>query len=357
MRSATVGAMVEVVARGHPALRTSHAKTLELIRAGEVTERASCVIGVGAAYDLDAAAALCGPVRVELRAGDLEPVVVRARVAPQPSVGDGLVLRRSDCPGGRTFAHSATAGASELPRDLRAAVADPATTIVATVTPEDGVGAVVVTPGPSLPASPDPSELLAILREPGRATLAVPVLDPGAVAAATLVRVAVDAGAEIAVVAGTAAHPLRALAASGIAGEQATFVAAPSGRREAERLAGMIAGSPVTTVAGPAPGEDLLRVAEALPADRTASLLLDPGGDCERFVHDTAERCAERLATARSEAILVAAPGRAGLSAELESLVRTLDVPPSDLAKALAAALGVKRNEAYDHVRRLRDET
>src|SRR5687767_9927 len=81
-------------ASGHPNVRATHRKTLELARALDTTARAACVVGVGVRIDEPALAGLHGLVALTLTAGGLSETV-RGRLNPAFRPGDPLVVRRA----------------------------------------------------------------------------------------------------------------------------------------------------------------------------------------------------------------------------------------------------------------------
>lgn len=111
-------------ARGHANVRASHAKTLELTDAADLTASGTCIIGVEARYDEDALLALRGGVRIRLTVGAHEDALT-ARVNPLYRRGDPLIVRRNSEPGPRSFAIAASKGAAQLDRALVAALTHP----------------------------------------------------------------------------------------------------------------------------------------------------------------------------------------------------------------------------------------
>lgn len=107
------------VGRGHPAIRATHAKTLEISPDEEITERATCVIAVGARPE--PARPMAGPVRLTLRVGEQRwTISARANSAWDPS--GPAVIRRGPLRLPGTFATHADATAYDLPRDLLTAL-------------------------------------------------------------------------------------------------------------------------------------------------------------------------------------------------------------------------------------------
>lgn len=118
------------VGRGHPALRATHAKTLELTRDADVTERATCVLAVRA--EAEPAQPLAGPVRITIAVDAAEfTLTARANSSWDP-VGPAIV-RRSPLRPPDTFATHASAAARDLPRDLTDRLRDPRSVIIVEV--------------------------------------------------------------------------------------------------------------------------------------------------------------------------------------------------------------------------------
>ena len=121
---------VTVTARGHAGITGRHGKTLELTAEPEITQRASCVVGVAA--ELPARLrALRGVVRLEVAAGGVAAAMT-GEVNPGYAATDRLVVRRSDVLEPETFLVNASAAAADLPRELVGALADPGATVTVT---------------------------------------------------------------------------------------------------------------------------------------------------------------------------------------------------------------------------------
>jgi hypothetical protein len=135
-------------AAGHPSIRATHAKTLELVREGEITERATCVVGVAAAIDEDALASLHGRVELTIEAGG-RAERVRGRLNPAFRPGDPLVVRRAPAVTRDALVIDADRAAADLPRSFVAALRAPAAQIAVSIEPlagEPGPGVLVVQP-------------------------------------------------------------------------------------------------------------------------------------------------------------------------------------------------------------------
>ncbi len=127
------GRTVTVTAVGHPAIRATHAKTLELTADAAITPRATCVAGVSASLDAEALAQLRGPVSFELVAGSWRGGG-EAVINPHHAVAGGFVIRRSRHADPGTLAVAATVAAADLARELAAALAQPGQAVTFTVT-------------------------------------------------------------------------------------------------------------------------------------------------------------------------------------------------------------------------------
>jgi hypothetical protein len=113
---------VRFVGHGHPAIRATHRKTLELTTDADVTERATCVVAV----DVDGVGApIAGDVQLTLRVRD-ESFTFEARANSSWQPSGPAVIRRSAARLPGTFATHASAASSDLPRALVAALREPA---------------------------------------------------------------------------------------------------------------------------------------------------------------------------------------------------------------------------------------
>jgi hypothetical protein len=139
-------------AAGHPSIRATHRKTLELTRDQEITERATCVVGVATRLDEDALAELHGAVALTLATGD-ESVTVRGRLNPAFQPGDPLVARRAPDVTRNAVIVEADTAAEDLPRSFVERLAQPGVDIAVTVV--------------ELPDEPAPGVLVATGADPG----------------------------------------------------------------------------------------------------------------------------------------------------------------------------------------------
>jgi 16S rRNA C1402 (ribose-2'-O) methylase RsmI len=407
---------VTIAGRGHAAIRGSHAKTLELVSAAEITARATCVVGVAAETGRQDLAGFVGPVSIRLRAGGHEDVV-HAVANPRFQPGDRLVVRRSRHASGETFAVDADRGAGGLDRGLVGALATPGARLEVTVRQEPpagerGAGLLTVL---ALGAG-ETAGLAARAAAELRAAALLVALDPEARRAAG----AAAPGVGSLTLPDGLARCLEALAAGErvvLAGARETPGLRPPGR---ELLAGALAaGTPLQAVGLPAelaalvlsglPGERLLlggrlgrdraaratavaavaagatgvwwaapgtaaswlaEVAARLPGASVA-VVLDPGGPGEAVLRGGPAAVRRSLAerrqagaaggAGRGDVLVVAAPPEeplAGLPAQLAGLLAALlraGVPARTLAAALAGQPGWSRREAYAAVLSLKD--
>jgi hypothetical protein len=125
---------VRFVGRGHPNIRATHAKTLELSPEPHITERATCVIAV----DVRTADAQpwAGPLAITVRAGG-HTHIVRARGNSSWSPGATAIVRRSPMQLPGSFAVDADAAAADLPRELVTALRSAQTVVEVDVTPAE----------------------------------------------------------------------------------------------------------------------------------------------------------------------------------------------------------------------------
>ena len=361
---------------GHPALRATHAKTLEFTPDREVTERATCVIGVAGRV---VGTAVAGPVRIHIEAGDAVATV--DAIANPDWAGGTAVVRRGTDRRPDTLATEASAGAAQLPRELLSRITDPATRITVQLErlarrPDGRVALVLAWAAPGAVPSPrllaelaaadavvvedaDAGRLLA-----GRQRLSGSDAVAGLLAG-ELSRVLVVATAGLPGASTTAAlqFPERIVVeVAGLPAEVAAPAASPV--RGPVQLAGQVPRARIDAVLRSAPPETTLVVTVAagdLPTllERAAqrrgtstAAVLDPtsGGLVRWGPVDglRAERTSGELAVA-----LDGVPGDAELGAELTALLRALladGVSARSAALALARVPGWSRRRAYDAV-------
>lgn len=142
---------VQFVGSGHPAIRATHHKTLELTPDTDITERATCVIAVGVSA---ADSAVAGDLRITVRAGG-ESFAFTARGNSSWYPSGTAVIRRSPVRPHGTYATHSTAAASDLPRPLVAALQEPDTQVTVDVEPLPGrLCAVLFAVDPDRPHDP-----------------------------------------------------------------------------------------------------------------------------------------------------------------------------------------------------------
>ena len=121
-----------ITCRGHPNIRATHTKTLELSTASEIGARATCVLGVDARFDVEELRQLRGTLTIELAAAGRHQRFV-AEASPFYLGGD-LVFRAGDGLRERTFASAASITAADVDRALVSALASSTTELTVTVT-------------------------------------------------------------------------------------------------------------------------------------------------------------------------------------------------------------------------------
>lgn len=122
--------------RGHPEIRATHHKTLELTADADITGRATCVVGVAGTVVGTPPPAVAGPVVITVSAGG-HTVRVRALANSAWRPGGAAVVRRSAdrLPG--TLATDADLAAADLPRAMVAALSTPDTEVNVVVCRDD----------------------------------------------------------------------------------------------------------------------------------------------------------------------------------------------------------------------------
>ncbi|HLH68828.1 MAG TPA: DUF371 domain-containing protein [Candidatus Dormibacteraeota bacterium] len=383
MTSGLEEATVTFSCRGHPAIRGTHAKTLELTREREISARATCVVGVGAEVEPEDLAGFVGPLSITLRAGPHQETLW-ARAEPTFRLSRSIVVRRSRHRSPDTFAVEADRGAADLDRELVASLRHPDARLVVTVRGRRSVAAArgarltVIVGGLEGPPSP----LLALLGSVDlilaeravartlRDLARSPVATDGREGLERALR-ALEAGQRVAVVtsglvpglqvasrlaaaAVAAAVPLdfvgvpdeiRALLVSGLAGEHPVTIGRLAGG------AGHLPSRPgVWWVSGRALGGLLAEGGRA-----QVCVVLDPRRPLETAVRGEAgsvRRRLQGLPSPSGNVLLVVAPSAApeGWPWEVETLLAGLlrrGLPARLLAQALADLPGVDRRRAY----------
>jgi hypothetical protein len=401
--------------RGHAAIRGTHAKTLELVRAADITARATCVVGVAVEAAAEDLAGFVGPVSIRLRAGGHEDVV-HALANPRFQPGDRLVVRRSGHRSGETFAVWADRGAAGLDRGLVAALGSPGTRLEVTVrqeAPERGAGLLTLLAVGAGEAGGLAARAAAELRAAGllvaldpearRAVRAVAPRLPSVALPGGLARCldALAAGERVVVASAREAPGLRgpsrdllagalaagtplqavglpaelgALLLSGLPAERLALGGRLGGDRAARAAATATVAAGSTGVWWAAPGalDAWLGELGTRLAGAGVAVVLDPGGPGEAVLRGDPGAVRRSLGgdpsgrrapgAGRADALVVAAPPAgeppAGLPAELAGLLTALlraGVPARTVAGALAGLPGWSRREAYAAVLDLKD--
>ncbi|MCI0687139.1 MAG: DUF371 domain-containing protein [Sporichthyaceae bacterium] len=366
-------------ARGHPLIRASHDKTLELTTEQVMTARATCVVGVRAELDLVALALLRGRVRLTLSAAGHQ-VTGTATINPEQAIAGRVVLRRSDQTDPDTLAVRSSLTARELSPELIAALAGGDSTVTLTVEEVVPRQALVLL-GPPRPGeatgrrsllwrAADAAVDLAGETEPGRAaqraaglevvraggTVAANVGSPETAAPAAAVEwlsAAAAAGARFAPVSG-GTDPLLALVAAGLPSAPALWLGRLDRRAvrqpETAALLRNLAVPAVLTVPVAQPEPVLDAIAATSPGRRIAA----PDGELDLglgLTWTTVEHAATMIKQCPdmdAPLILAAVPGAD--ATQLTVLVRALaeaGIPARTLADALRPA-GVTRRWIYD---------
>ncbi len=354
--------------RGHPEIRATHAKTLEFSPDEEIGRGATCVVAVGCRPPLEARA-FAGAVRLEITAGD-HTVVVHALGNPLWVPGGTAIVRRSDVRLTDTIATDADLAAADLPRDLVAALADPATPVSLTVTAARSSAALVLL---WAPASHDRLGIEAaaaalVVSEDGDTDRLLASRGLAAVrAGATDVRATLDGGGRVLVVS-TDDVPGRSVVEQ--LGRADTTV-------EVTGLPGPLAVAAASASRAPlvvATGQDPARALRSTPADhrlvvRTPAAALDKlvraaeqhrgatGVIVARTPYELHERpVRHHVGLALSGDVLCCfepGVGSEGLDAAEARLARALladGVPTRTVARAVAELTGRPRNDAYTAV-------
>lgn len=178
----SVRGIVTIRCRGHAQITAGHSKTFELTPDADIGPRATCVIGVGAQVDGDPRL-LAGPVEIALEAGGIRQ---RVTAEANPFATHGFVVRKSDFRGHDTLAVNADAAASDLDRELVAALQHGAELTVR-ITATGNAPTIAVFTDDAAPDATDADEVVAAtplaqlracaaLVAPGRPTLLVDAL-------------------------------------------------------------------------------------------------------------------------------------------------------------------------------------
>lgn len=161
-------------AAGHPNIRATHGKTLELAREQQIGPRATCVVAVATRLDDGALVELHGRVELTLAAGAAEERV-RGRLNPAFQPGDPLIVRRADAVTRDALVVGADRSAADLSRSFVAELAQPGARVdvrVETLAGEPGPGVLVVRSAEPASAPVDPAAVAEALAAGGRVEIA-----------------------------------------------------------------------------------------------------------------------------------------------------------------------------------------
>jgi hypothetical protein len=360
--------------RGHPHIRATHNKTLELTHEAVVTLRATCVIGVDAEFDPAELGLLRGRVRYRVAAAGHE-ASGEALINPDHVVRTGLVIRRSQHVDPDTLAVAATLTAEDLDRDLAAALTDPDTAMTLTVTEVSPPAPLVLVRPASQPvpagrlgllwqqaeatvdlgATRDPADARTVLDRAGiiAATLPGPVDDPPSTAAGWLA-IAAGLGARFAVL-GAPTSPMEALLAAGLRPTPAVLLGRVDRRavRRPDIDLSLRSALAPTVLTLPADEVDVVleRVVAATPERRIAvpDGQLDVGTAMTWTTARQVGAAVRRSGTSEVTIVLAASPAT-DQPVDLDALVgalATAGVSPRTLSEALAP-FGLTRRRVYD---------
>jgi hypothetical protein len=368
--------------RGHPAIRGTHAKTLELTREPDISVRATCVVGVAAQVGTEELAGFVGPVSITLRTGPHQEVV-RATAEPAFRLERAIVLRRSRHRSPDTFATGADRGAGDLDREMIRMLQHPDARLLVVVRGRRsgpaarGARLIVLAPGePAALEALESADLVVDGNGGRRARVRAPVpLDDAGLERALR---ALEAGQRVAAVVPGLTRGLWAAsqltAAAAASAVPVDFVGVPEEVR-ALLVSGLVDERPVTVgrltgdapglASGPGvwwvPGRALGRVLARCGRDRVC-VLLDPRRPVETALRGQAEAVRRGLrgrSLPSGEVLLVTAspatPG--GWSPETEALLTALlrrGLSVRLLARALADLPGFDRRRAYTTALELR---
>ena len=365
----TEAVLQRFIARGHPAIRASHAKTLEFTADPQIGERATCVVGVAAELP---AVAVAGPIRLTLQVGDhcLECTAVgNSGWLP----GSSAVIRRSDNRLPDTFATDADLVASRIPRELVQILRSVDTELTVTVRRAAGAAGgtlvrlrLAIGADPRLLPEATAADLVVAEDPVARARLVAAGLAPGRLAGGgTLLAaggrlLAVSAMAPVgpgslgqALAAAGAVEVLgfpAELAVSAAAAADSPTITVPSG--SARTVAELAAANPAAALVLRCPADELAGLLSRLDRPE-ASVIVAPVENPERPVRTN---LAGLAVSGRDELVCRVAgnPAAAGLPAtDPARLVRELlaqSVTPRTIALALAALPGWSRRSAYQFV-------
>jgi hypothetical protein len=369
------GRQVVIHAHGHPEVRASHAKTLEITGEATITGRATCVIGVDGDLDPATIGLLRGPVRLTVAAAGLE-ATGHGVINPDHRVGDRLVVRRSDRADPDTLVLGSTLTAAHLAPAMVTALADPATAVTLTVSETGERRPLVLVGGRGEPVAGGRLGLLwrhadAMVDLGRRGTGAPSALDHGGTVAAILpdtsdpgaqqwLAAAARRGARFAVMPGASALPAglapspatEALLAAGLPPAPVLWLGRV-GRRATRgpEITGFLRSPPPVPVVLTVPAGDADAVLGIVAPEHPVAIQRDPLDVGTAVEWTTAADAVAAVAAApERDVTIVVAPGSAdGERVDLDRVVRALaaaGIAPRTLSEALAP-LGLNRRRAY----------
>jgi hypothetical protein len=348
------------VARGHPAVTATHAKTFEVTYDAAITRRATCVVAVAAEPD-GTPVAYAGPLLVTIAAGG-ESWTARAVGNPRWEPGGGAVVRRGGARLPTTFATDADGAAADVPRALAAALADPATRVTVEVTRDDRDDPVTVLawlPGVAperLRAEAEAADLVVAEDQAARTLLAAlgirDVRGPHGLAGAAGGRVLVVATEDLPgdrLPEGDLARG--AVEVAGLPRALSTAVAAPS--RAPVLLAGRLPGARAARLLRQAYGHRLVVTVPAKDVDAFLAAAYDLGATYA-VVNDDPDGDRPALVapgttvTADGDVTCCVGPLGDDEHGALVAALRREGVPARTVARAVAAATGRRARDLYD---------
>jgi hypothetical protein len=382
MTGAPSAVLARLRSRGHPAIRATHDASWELVVEPEVTERGTCIVGVGTELVEGTVDGLVGPITIELTV-DGHSIVVDAVANPDHrGIAEGVVVRRSRARLPDTLATEATIGAAELDRAwvARLARADALLDVVvrSRVRRTDGrpqlvVGRVDATTAGRTDAEVEVADAVvvehAMLRRHERRAEVAPdvladggrvlVLGRGELVGRSVPSVLGDlAGLDDAVeLEWFGLSPGLGLAAA-LGGDGPLLLCGRlAGADDRRRLAKAVADGVRVVAAVDRDGVGLALA--ALPADAVAAVLVDADRPGRRVVRrpGSAVRYGDENLLAVGRAAALAGEPRPD-TVEPPGLVASLlaaGVAPTTITRALAGQPGWTRNRAYDLVLRARE--
>lgn len=364
-----------LTARGHPNVKATHSKTLELVPEGQVSPRGTCILGVGLRGDLEALARLRGPAVFRLRCGD-KTAAVHATLNAAWLPGEPLILRTRPEPlARRTLAYAADTGAAGLDRSFVNALATREARLDIEVIAEDPVG-----PGALFLAHPAG-------REDARLEAARRLADRRGAEAAGAAE-AVAGGQRVLLESADTDVWAAAVSAARTAGGLATLVGGWPAALGAQALSGLPApawgyletwpdGKPArrALLAGLArsgaalllrlparQAERILALAGPLLEARDAALIVTPGEELEEVTAgDLTQIAAARAPEAEAWLAVAGTPAQTGaeIDSGLLALARALrgqGVGTKMLAAGLSQAAGISKRDAFNLLVSLEDK-